>query len=374
MRTSGLAALLGIALAVHALPAEKKKRKGTDEELVTQVRELPKDPPPVIKVDTSRLVVDVSPLSAKGLLSQQVREALKALLARSHGATMVRLRAFVAGSGDVRRVQMLVSAMFSEKRLPLPVLTVVQVGGLPLPGAQVVIESTAETKKPVNPDGLAFVSGHAVRSDDPTADVAPLAGKSAADLVKTLQSVQLEPSDVLRVTCFSSSLQDFPKWQSGVAAVFPQASLNIVQVQRAPVHAIVECEAVARLRAPLDQPLRFLDPQGPEEARTYSQVALVGASRIALTGAQLGFRYQDEDIRLAFQRLGKVLGEAGTSLDRVAVSNIYPLTGAFAQRIRKIRTEFYSKAHPPAATMLPFEDLPALDASFAVDAVAVVSQ
>ncbi len=42
--------------------------------------------------------------------------------------------------------------------MPLPVVTVVQVGALPLTGVQVVMEATAVARKPVNPHGLAFLS------------------------------------------------------------------------------------------------------------------------------------------------------------------------------------------------------------------------
>ena len=83
----------------------------------------------------------MTPLSAKGLLSQQTRDALKGLLHSSHG-TIVKLRAFVAGSGDLRRVGEIAGEMFLEKHMPLPALTVVQVGALPLEGAQVVMEAT----------------------------------------------------------------------------------------------------------------------------------------------------------------------------------------------------------------------------------------
>ena len=40
---------------------------------------VPATPPATVTAETSRLVFQVSPLSTKGLLSQQVRDALKAL-------------------------------------------------------------------------------------------------------------------------------------------------------------------------------------------------------------------------------------------------------------------------------------------------------
>jgi len=69
---------------------------------------------------------------------------------------LVKLRAFVAGTGDMRRVQAIVSEDFSERKIPLPVVTTIQVGALPLTGAQVVLEAVSQARTVVNPNGLTF--------------------------------------------------------------------------------------------------------------------------------------------------------------------------------------------------------------------------
>ncbi len=369
MRKPVLLLVVGVGLAVHALPSPSQK---DEEEKVTQRREVFPEPPSVLTADAGRLIFRTSPLSAKGLLSEQTHNALKSIFSQSKGATIVRLRGFVAGSGDVRRVQWIVSEVFAKKRQPPPVLTLVQVGALPLTGAQVVLESTAVAKKPQNPHGLAFISGQAVTAEEPTLEMAPLTGKSIASLHTALAAARVEPRDVLRVTCFMSSLQDSNAVRSRIYSVFPKAANNLVQIQRAPLQSVVECEAVARLRTPLGAPLRFLNPDGMLSSPNYSQVALIGPGRVVLSGAQLAFRFQEDDARLAFQRLERDLGAAGASLRNVAVSNIYPLSLSIAGLVRKVRFEFYDKERPPASTMVPFEDLPALDASFALDVIAVL--
>src|SRR5271155_4008063 len=126
---------------VAALLAQQKQRKNADKEPPPQTLPVLKDPPAAVVADAARLTFHVSPLSAKGLLTQQTRDALQALLRANHGAPMVKLRAFVAGSGDVRRVQAIVSEILTDKKMPLPAVSTIQVGALPLEGAQVVIES-----------------------------------------------------------------------------------------------------------------------------------------------------------------------------------------------------------------------------------------
>ena len=178
--TRSVALCLVLALACGTAVAEKKKKKKKEEEEVTQTLPALKDPPAAVTAETARLVFRVSPLSNKGLLSPQVRDALHALIRDNHGAQIVKLRAFVAGTGDVRRVQTLVSEVFTDRKLPIPALTVVLTGGIPMEGVQVVIQSIAVEKKPVNPNGLAFLAGQA--GDSPSHSLEKLQADMDASL------------------------------------------------------------------------------------------------------------------------------------------------------------------------------------------------
>jgi enamine deaminase RidA (YjgF/YER057c/UK114 family) len=323
--------ILAVALASHA-PAQRKKK--SDEEPVTQTLPLLKDPPAAVEAETARLVFHVSPLSNKGLLSQQVRDALKALLRDTHGATIVKLRAFVAGSGDLRRVSAIVSETFTEHKLPLPAVSTIGVGALPMEAAQVVIESIAVEKKTVNPNGLAFYS---------------------AQNVKQLRPIQ----GALQATCFMSSLDDLANVRSTVSAAFPAAEIDFVQAQRLGFEALDVCESVARLDAPPAQQVVIGNGE-----------ALVKSSKIVLTGIQMAFRDSDADLRLAFERLRKELHALGVSYKDVFWTSTYPLTRPIEEKVRSVQQEFYDRSRPPAGTMLLFEGLPSLDATMAVDVIA----
>jgi enamine deaminase RidA (YjgF/YER057c/UK114 family) len=371
MRTLGVLVLC--ALAAFPGPFDRKKKK-SDEEPTTQVLQLPKDPPSAVTAETARIGFALSPLSSKGLLSQQVRDALKMLSRNAGSASIVKLRAFVAGSGDLRRVQAIVSETFTERHLSLPALSVVQVGGLPLEGAQVLLEATLVGKKDVNPNGLVFIAGQQASSPTPLEPVAPLAEKSLAGLRAALRAAGSQPEDVLRGTCFLSSLDGFGKVRQLIESEYRSAVWSFVQVQRAPYNSVVECETVARSRVRIERPLELLNPDGLPKSPNYSQIALVGAPRVAITGTQVAFGTQDADARLAFGRLEKELAAVGSSIKEVAWSSIYPLSGSIAEEVRKVRFEFYDPARPPASTLLPFEGLPSMDASFAVDAVAVANR
>ena len=144
--------LIPFLLLPATVPAQKKKKKGaTDEGLyppviledkkkkpeVTQTLPPPRELPSAVSGATDRLIFQVSPLSGRGLLSQQTRDALRALQRSANGAAILKLRAFVAGSGDMRRIGEIVGELWTGRHTPLPALSVVQTGGLPLEGAQV---------------------------------------------------------------------------------------------------------------------------------------------------------------------------------------------------------------------------------------------
>jgi len=353
------ATTLLLMLLVSSGFSTAQKKKEPKEQTLPQLRE----PPVAVVANTDRLVFRVSPLSAKGLLSQQVRDGLKVLLKNEKDEPLVKLRAFTAGSGDTRRVQTVLSETLKDTRLPMPALSVAQVGALPLIGAQVVIESIAVAKKPVNPNGLAFISGQRADSVE----------KSAADLRTALAAGGMQPVDVLRVGCFLSSLDNSAAIHEQLRADFPSAAVTVLQIQRVALGSAAECEAVARLRAPIDAPVKALNPGGLASTEAYSQMVLVRAPKLALTGAQLAFGKEPTDVRRAFQRLQKDLDTVHASLKDTVVAHMYALSHPVAGQVAQIRFDFYDRDRPPAGTILQLEGLPSMDATFAVDVVAVVS-
>lgn len=337
----------------------QKKKKG-DEEPITQTLPLLKDPPPATEGQTKQLVFHVSPLSSKGRLSQQVRDGLKELFKSNHGATILKLRAFVAGSGDLRRVQAIVSEVFTDHKLNLPALSTIQAGGLPMEGAQVVIESIATEKRTVNPNGLAFFSGQQAK------DVRT----SLTQLQNAMSAAAVEPAAVVRVTCFLSSLDGAATARELTHGAFPNAAANFVQLQRIPLEPLAECEAVGRLDKAPAQPVTFLNPAGLTQNPNYSQIAMVNAPKLIITATQMAFGNEPADLKLAFERLGKTLESLGVGYHDVFWSGVYPMTRQVGDAVRTLRFEFYDRRRPPASTFLLFEGLPSLEATVAVEVIA----
>jgi enamine deaminase RidA (YjgF/YER057c/UK114 family) len=369
MKGFGLVALACVAAIAAAPAADKNKKKKKEEE--TQTLQLPKELPSATVGETRRLTFHVTPLSSKGLLSAQIREALKALMKETGGNQVLKIRAFTAGSGDLRRVRDLVSEVFTDRKQSLPVLSLIQSGGLPLEGAQVVLEAIAAGKKEVSPFGLVFLSALPAVSANPLDAVAPLAAKSLESLRQTVKTAGSEAADVVRITCFLSSLENVAATRKLVEAEYPHAAANYVQTQRAPNQALAACEAVARLKWNTGTRLQLMNVEGAQPEPGESQIALVAARHVVLTGTQVSFGYQEQDSRLALGRLQKALEGVGASPADVAFAHYYPLSFGIANQVRKLRATFFNAAHPPAGSMLLFEGLPSMDAGFAVDVVAV---
>lgn len=321
--------------------------------------------PRVVEAETARLRFQTSSLPQRGDLAAQVRQCLKGV-----AFPVVALRAFVVGQEHAATVRQLIEAEFKQRRQPLPALSLIVVGALPHAQARMQIEAISSTNKPVNPHGLAFVSGQPATAEQPVAEVAPLIEKSLAALRTAHEGIKAEPADVLRATCFVSSLSDVAAVRELTRRAFPQAALSFIQLQRTAARGLVECETVVRLRVPAQAALQFSNPAGLTASPNYSHVALIGARRVffsdlVLSGAQVA------DARAAFTQLQQALATAGSSMKHVALSQLYPTSSAGSELVRKVRFDFYDKTRPPASTLLVFEGVPESNAAFAVAVIAV---
>jgi len=256
----------------------------------------------------------------------------------------------------MRRIGEITGELWTDRHTPLPALSVVQTGGLPLEGAQVIIESIAEAHRAVNPNGVAFLAGQ------PGGNLEQSLGK----LEGALQQAGMDDAAMLHVTCFVRSLDENGDAQRLMSRRFPNAVLNYVQMQREYVLPVAECEGVARASESA-APVKFMLPTAPG----YSQVVIVSAPKLVFSSTQLAFGTQEGDVRLAFERLSKSIMPLNARLDTVAMSHIYLISRGLTDMLRVVRSEFYSTTSPPASTLLAIEGLPSLDASLGVDVVAI---
>ena len=345
MRPKTLAALilLIVCLVGGALAASQQKKKNTEPK--SQVVPLPPEPPMALAVDTDGLDFHISPLLKTGGLSAQIRQSLNDLIRDTHGETIVKLRAFVAGTGDARRVQAYVTNQFSEHKLPLPALSILQVGALGEDSAQVVIEAVVSTHRTVNPNGLAFFFGQ--RGGTLT--------KSLARLKQSTEEVSIDPARFLTCTCFTSRIDNFETSAQAIRAMFPKTELNIVQAVRDPFNDASTCEGIAQLtKAPGD---------GPVVQAEFAHATLVHSPQLIFTGLQLTFGNYLDDAQEAFARLKKIASSIQPIETPVQV-NAFALDASAASALRKTLS-----MAPGTFTVQNIEGLPAVDGVAGIEAI-----
>ena len=282
---------------------------------------------------------------------------------------VARITAWVGGAGDTRRVSMTIRELLAKWRIPIPAIIVVRVGALPNPASRVAFDVEVEEADAVNPHGLMFLAG--VRSVSPEFrfDIAAEVGHSLDALERHLAGESAKPEDALRVRCFVSLTEDMQSLERAVAKRFPNARVRVLQSVRSSPESYANCDLVARLRSAPSQPIeaRVLTPR--EKEAPITSLTKTNAPTLALTSGQLGFRASDADLALAFERLEATLKTAGSSLANAVQLSILADTVDLGRRAGQGRST-WTPARPrhPGVTV---EDLPALDATFSLDAVAV---
>jgi enamine deaminase RidA (YjgF/YER057c/UK114 family) len=337
--------LSALILSASQNPARKY------QEPKPQVLPLPAELPMALTADTETLDFHISPLLHNGGLSAQIRQSLNNLINDTRGETIVKLRAFVAGTGDARRVQSEAVTIFTEHKLPLPVLSIIQVGGLAGDAAQIVIEAVVATRKILNPSGLAFITGQY--------------GRNFADALDHLKNsaalAGVMPDRMLTATCFTSALNDYTARHAAIQADFPKAEINIMQALRDPATDATMCESIGQLSQPAAGEVVRLDK---------AHATLVNAKHLVFTGLQLCFGSFLDDAQEANQRLRRAANGAGGNIQGDAFANAaiqidaFSLTPAAGSALRK------TTSFPPSTfTVLPVEGLTAIDATAGIDAV-----
>jgi hypothetical protein len=341
-----LALTLSLLLCAPSLPAQKRKKNKSTEEPKTEVLPLPPELPMALAADTIGLDFHISPLLTQGGLSVQIRQSLNDLIRETRGETIIKLRAFVAGAGDARRVQAQVSQIFTERKLPLPVLSIIQVGALGEERAGVVVEGVVSTRRPLNPNGLAFFAGEHGSSFN----------AALKRLTESAAAASVRPANVLSCTCFTAQIEGYSSLRSAIQTAFPNAAINLVQPLRNPVSDGTSCEAIGQLSAPpADGPLVWLKS---------ARATLVNSPQLVFTGLQLTFGSFLDDAHEAFSRLQRAAASVQAEVEAPVEVNAFSLDSYAGSALRKSTTVPESTFH-----MQTIEGLPAIDASAGIEAI-----
>lgn len=335
---------LVVALVVSSLGLFAAQRNN-HKEPKSEVLPLPKELPMALPAETATLEFRALPLLQSGGLAAQIRQSVSLLLRDTRKEdSVVKLRAFVAGPGDARRVQSVVTDSFSEHKLPLPVVTIVEVGALQDNRVQVAMEATISTRKQLNPNGLVFLSGQI--GDTLDAALTKLRASAAS----------ASAGNILRATCFVSRIDgEGSAMQRAVTTALPGATVTVIQALRDPTSDTATCEAVAQAKpaASSSSAPVLLFPQ--------ARATLVRTDQLIFTGLQLSFGNYLDDAQEAFDRLTHTASVINPVDTPVQVTAFSPDPASMAA-LRKT-------THVPLSifTVQPVQGLPGADAAAGVE-------
>jgi enamine deaminase RidA (YjgF/YER057c/UK114 family) len=184
-----------------------------------------------------------------------------------------------------------------------------------------VIESIGVEKKTLNPNGLVFFSAQ------------PVSGLAAA--------ATAQDAVIVQVTCFVPDVNQVDHARTAVTSAFPGASANFIQPTRLALDPATSCEGIGRLQKPGKSP-----------------------ARLVFTKIQMAFGDQDQDLRLAYGRLGRALESMKADPVNALAVTVYSLNGAVGEKAAGL--------YPgrPVKTIHVVEGLPSLDATVAIELVA----
>jgi enamine deaminase RidA (YjgF/YER057c/UK114 family) len=184
--------------------------------------------------------------------------------------------------------------------------------------------------------------------DPGPARVTPLAEKSVASLKTLMAQFETNPGDVVRVNCFTSSVDDHVQVEGLVRAAFLNVSVSVMQIQSKPSNQFAECEAIGRLHTKPVDAVRLVNPTKV----VFAQAAIVSAPKILFTTTFTSPTSDDAGVRAAFSQLKSALQG---DLNRAFYVSAQPGTAALLDKYRALRFEFLDRAAPPASTNLVFD-------------------
>lgn len=328
--------------------------------------------PGAVRMETSRLEFLRVPDEQTGLLSKQVEESMKSIRKSLRKRRLVRVTAWVAGAGDVRRVSSSIRELLADWRIPLPAITVVRVGALPNAGSRVSFDVELEGERDSNPNGLIYLGAVRSHSEEFTLALDKLLAESLDRLQSRLQEQRVEASAVLSARCLVSLTDDVGKLDDALRARFPGASTRVMQSVRVAPDSYANCDVVARLP---EKPTEALEPRVVTEtngAPPVTSYVKVNTPQMVLTAGQLCFRSTDDDLMLGFERLEDTLKDLGTSLKHTVQLSILAQSPELEQRTEAQGRPFLQPQYDPAILRQTVEALPALDSTVSLDAVVAV--
>ncbi|MBI1345864.1 RidA family protein [bacterium] len=310
-----------------------------------------------------------SPAEQVSQVLSQLRAELTAV--ESTLADVIKLNVYVTHPSVTTLVERELKQRFEGLRLPA--VSFVETG-LPDPGIMVAMDAVAVTRRESDkvvlmPDAaekqparsgilpvgsVCYISGQAERGDG---TVAVATRQTMLSLMKTLQYLGNEPSDVVHIKAFLTPIASATVAKAEIQAAFGEEPCPPLSFVEWDSNLPIEIEMVVAAPPlegvePTALPIEYLTPTGMTASSVFSRVTRIHAPRrIYLSGlyAPEGLAASKEVANL-FDSLKKILDEADGDLQHLGKATYYVASDETSRELNRQRPQYYDAQRPPAAS------------------------
>jgi len=302
-------------------------------------------------------------------------------------SNVVKLNFYVADSSARTIVQKKLGDWFGAASLPAVSFVATP---LPQPGAIIAVDAVIAAEKQIKgatPRRIRSAEKkHAVATHSPTGDLIYISGQAEpgelaeattatlASLLRTLESLDLDRSNILSLKCFLTPMSKAGVVDDQIAQFFNGAVIPPVShVEWISGSRPIEIELIAA--APPSEgkeTVSYFAAPGLKQSPVYSRVTrLHGNRRIYISGLlaheQGDGKAQTADI---FRQLQETLAKAGSDMRHLAKATYYVSDSDASSQLNAIRPTIYDPQRPPAASKALVPDVGASHRTLTIDMIA----
>jgi len=227
----------------------------------------------------------------------------------------------------------------------------------------------------LSPGRKIFISGQAEMADD----LQGATRNTMKSLFATLAYAGATAEDITQIKAFINPVDNAEEIEEEIVSFFRHREAPpIVTLEWQHDNFPAEIELVAS--APADPKagdiVGYYAPAWMTQMTTFSRLVDVHEGGLLFTSSLYGEEGQDGEIqaRTIFDKLTRLLDEAGSDYDHLVKGTYYPSTEAGRQGLLNVRTDFYNPDRPPAASLAEIEGTGRSGKTLNIDMISVIPE
>lgn len=205
------------------------------------------------------------------------------------------------------------------------------------------------------------------------------AARTMVSLHATLAYLGLSADDVVQVKAFVNTMADADSVEAKIGEYYrnrPAPPVVVTEWREDSLPAEIELIASARRAARgSGDVISYVTPPGMASSPVFSRVARVNRGRlIFVSGLHAAGKDVESQIRAVFDKLERVLREAGSDFNHLVKATYYHSTDEAGSVLNDVRRELYDSQRPPAASKIRVRGVGFEDATISMDMIAVVAR